>query len=503
MGEENGPAIGLDFGTSTTLIAAGDGIVWIGSAYPWLPSLVGFDDDGSVVVGEDARFARPGQVIRSIKRAITSRRNVVRVYAPAGLHDLRADDLIVEVLRKAERRATAKGLDLFEASSFQLGCPAMWDGRQRRRLHVLAQRAGLPLTLANLVDEPVAAGIAWLAGRPAGDRGPLRVLVFDMGGGTLDVAVLDVHGVDHHDISVLAAAGIAEAGDTLDDAIADDLDHALTAAGIGGDVVPRSEVTQELLLDAARTVKVGLTTESEYVVVLDPEVFGPNETWYTRQQLNASFAAQLDRAVECVTAVLRAARLTELAPGAAHGIARVPLKALVAGVDVVVLSGGMCRIPYVEQRLRALFPPTTRVELASTPPEIAVAVGLAKAAEYGRINRYRPAIEILLDWDQGRESRTIYEAYTPLVESWQIVRGDTDLRFIRDGRDLSLPRKGTGRLRCVSYSGKNIRASMDGDGLDGFPVALNGRTFEFSVYPSGHIRMVDGAGTHEGQVHDW
>ena len=62
--------------------------------------------------------------------------------------------------------------------------------------------------------------------RPGADADPLRVLVFDMGGGTLDIAVLDVRGAPP-DVSVLAAVGVAEAGDALDDAIAEDLDYAL------------------------------------------------------------------------------------------------------------------------------------------------------------------------------------------------------------------------------------------------------------------------------------
>ena len=65
------PAVGLDFGTSTTLVAAGHGVVPIGSLDPWMPSLVGFADDGSIVVGEDADHAAVESVARSVKRTIT------------------------------------------------------------------------------------------------------------------------------------------------------------------------------------------------------------------------------------------------------------------------------------------------------------------------------------------------------------------------------------------------------------------------------------------------
>jgi molecular chaperone DnaK (HSP70) len=112
------------------------------------------------------------------QRSITDRRDFVRVDMPAGVRDVRADDLIVEVLKEAVRRGAEKGQDLTGKGAVRLGCPAMWDGRQRRRLLEVAQRAGLPLTLSSLVDEPVAAGIAWLATRDVDAAGPLRVVVF-------------------------------------------------------------------------------------------------------------------------------------------------------------------------------------------------------------------------------------------------------------------------------------------------------------------------------------
>jgi molecular chaperone DnaK len=491
------PAFGLDFGTTTTLAASTDGPLWIGTTWPWLLSLVGYEPDGSVVVGEAAQHAQPGQRIRSIKRAITRRRTHVRVDAPAGVRDVQVDDLILEILRTASRRVWRMGVDPFDQVRLHLGCPAMWDGDQRRRLLEIAHRAGLPVTLATLVDEPVAAGIAWLSSRPAGEPDPGRIVVFDMGGGSLDVAVLDARGAGQ--VCVLAAVGIAEAGDALDEEIADDLDDALAMAGIDIDALPhRPYVVEDLLLDAARRLKVELTRLAEDVVVLDPRVFGRNEVWYRRDQLDAAFAPQMDRAMECVASALRAARLTELPPDAAYDIARMPIEHLVGGVDVVLLSGGMSQVPLVERRIRAVFPTPTRVELAATPPETAVALGLALADRYRRISMFRPAVDIRLEW--GREERTVYEAYTPLVESWQILRGDRDLRFIRTGRELGLPGQTTGRLRVVSHTDDAIPASLGGTGMDGFPVVL-GERFELSIHPSGRIRVVDEAGTHEGQLH--
>jgi hypothetical protein len=384
----------------------------------------------------------------------------------------------------------------------RLGCPAMWDGKQRRRLLAAAQRAGLPVTLDGLVDEPVAAGIAWLAANSTGPSVAQRVLVFDMGGGTLDIAVLDVRGVNRRDVSVLAAVGVAEAGDALDEAIAADLDFVLAKAGIDVDSLLRPDLARDLLLRAAREVKLRLSTEEEEPIFLDRTIFGPNEIWYSRDQLNEIFQPQLDRAEHYIAAALRIARMVEEVAGSAYEISRLPIETLVSSVDVVVLSGGMSRVPYVKQRMQELFPDAA-VAPASEAPEDAVALGLAKAGQYGRINMYRPAFDVLVEWDRGQGFRTVYEAFTPLVEAWQIARGGSDLRYIRNGLDLSLPRSARGKLRVVSHSGERVRATLGGESLDGFPVALSEQNFEFSIYPNGRISLVDAGGEHEGRIEDW
>ncbi len=493
----------LDFGTSTTLLAGPGGVVDIGDGIdPALPSLLGYGDDGELVVGEDAAHLPPTQVVRSVKRSITERRDFVPVDLPAGVRDVRVDDLVGHLLHEAVRRGAARGLEVYAPGAVRLGCPAMWDGRQRRRLVEAAGRAGLAVTLESLVDEPVAAGIAWLATHPIDGDGPLRVVVFDMGGGTLDVAVLNVRGPHLHEISVLAALGAPEAGDALDESIADDLDVALARRGVDTDALPRPDRARELLVDSARRAKVRLSTEEESPVVLARETFGRTEIWYDRDQLNAVFSRQMERAEQYVAAALRVARLTELVGRSARDIARLPIGSLVADVDLVLLSGGMSQIPYVSGRLSEMFPSTTRIEPASERPPHAVALGLARAEEYGRLNMYRPAFDVALEWDSGRGFRTVYESFTPLVEAIQIVRGSADLRYVRTGSDLSLPRQGSGTLRVKSYSDTRVRATINGAKLDGFPVTL-GERFEFSIYPNGRIVVVDGVGTHEGQIEDW
>jgi hypothetical protein len=89
-----------------------------------MPSLVGFADDGSVVMGERAQTLPPGQLVRSIKRAITEHRDFETVDLPGGTKDVRADDLIVELLKEAGRRG---------AGGARTSASAAWCGSGARR----------------------------------------------------------------------------------------------------------------------------------------------------------------------------------------------------------------------------------------------------------------------------------------------------------------------------------------------------------------------------------
>lgn len=497
--------VGFDFGTSTTMVAVGDEVKRLGTSREWLPSVVGYDDRGEVVVGEAAE--RLDFPIRSVKRAITAGQQFVRAELVDRSIDVKADPLMVELLAHAVRRADEAGAAVHKKGIVRLGCPAMWSGEQRRRLVKIANKAGLPIKLDALVDEPVAAGIAWLRGDTAQRPEQFRVVVFDMGGGTLDVAVLDVRG--KREVAVLAAIGTTQAGDTLDEEIASDLESML---GVRVDALDSPEAARAELRAAARAAKVELSLEDETPVNFSALHFGGAEVWYTRPQLEAAFTRQMDDAIDAVGLALRAAKLTERSSGNIHEVARASVQALAAEVDVVVLAGGMSHVPYVRARLAAMFGPRTEIVYAYPAadsqalfrrPELAIAVGLAQADEFGRINMYRPALDIQLKIDGRSEPVRLYEAFTPLMDQGKLRGGSSDIRYVRTGRDLRLPASATGTIKVVSHNGSAIRSTLDGRSLDGFPVTIDGQKFEFSLYPYGRIQLVDAAGTHEGQFDDW
>lgn len=495
--------IGFDFGTSTTMVAYGDQVLQ-------MPSIVGRTSAGSLVFGEPEE--RLGHSLRSIKRAITYNRETVQVMR--GTVEP-ADPLMVGLLTEAVRRAEDRGFPVTKRGAVRLGCPAMWTAQQRSRLVSIAKEAGLPVTLDSLVDEPVAAGIAWLSGDTAPRPEHFRMLVFDMGGGTLDVAVMDVY--ERREVAVLAAVGHGVAGDNLDARIVNQLVEKL-----GDRMSPFSNpnVTRELRR-AARTIKEGLSQEGEskYFYKFGPHL-GYTEIWYSRDELELALYPLMEQALQVVNRALWLAKLT---PGARQETMYASATDAVAGIDVVVLAGGMTHIPYLRNRLRRMFGRTVEVSYAYPPatasmfgwsPEDAIAVGLAQADRFGYINVLRPALDIRLKLDGTGRTLSLFDAYTSLVDvdeedlsgekDGRLVGGeDGDFSYTRTGEDLGLPATGTATIQLISHTGRPLTSTLDGRSLDGFPVVLNGNDFRFSLSRHGRIRVIDGAGIHEGKFDDW
>jgi len=500
MAQPDSLAVGVDFGTSTSLIA--ERTAWgpadvfpLGRTTTWLPSVAAYLG-GRLVVGEDAEDADPELLIRSVKRTITDRRDALTVVGAHGPSDLPADEVIGAILTEIAARAAKLGRPLSEEGDLRLGCPAMWDGAQRRRLIDIATRAGLPLGDSGLIDEPIAAGVAWLANRflEYAERPAGRLLVFDMGGGTLDIAVLDVVGGPRPEVSVLASLGVAMAGDALDTAIARDLRDEMSREGFDLEYHPQPALAWALLEREAGRAKIRLSRATEHPIVLPRQLAYPKVLRYRREQLEVAFRTQMDGADNLVLAALRAALMTQqysLTPAEIRAKGR---DALAQTVDHVLLVGGMSRIPYVGRRLGALFPGAAIHDSAGVAPEEAVVAGLAEKAGYERINIHRPGFDFVLEWDGGRQRRVLYEAYTPLYEPWQVYNGHSDLGYVKRLRYPEVPRHGAGVLRVQSITGRPVRLELNGRLVDGLPVAFGSHEFAFKIYCDGGVLLTDGSG---------
>jgi molecular chaperone DnaK (HSP70) len=498
-----GRAVGVDFGTSTSLVAERVGrnpvqVATLGRTTHWFPSLAGYSGE-TLLIGEDAENLPTDRVIRSIKRAITEDLEVVQVMGDRGLCEVPADDIIVAVLAEIVRRAEREEVRFGADGELRLGCPAMWNGPQRQRLLDLATKAGLPVDDSTLVDEPIAAGVAWVMHRflTYGERPEGRLLVFDMGGGTLDIAVLDVEGGERPEISVLSALGSARAGDVLDRSIARDLKNELAQRGIEIARLPRPKLAEALLLREARDAKVSLSrADTHHTRGIRIRDFGVLPSLpYTREQLEEAFRPQMDEAEALVWAALRAALLTEVGDRSPDQLRRLGRAELADSINYVLLAGGMSRIPYVGRRIGQLFPHAQVFDDAGVPAEEAIVAGLADTWGYERINLHRPGFDFILEWSEGgrREELIVYPAYTPFYEPWQVLSGHSDLGYVWHGGNLATPPDGTGLLRVRSTSGEYLGLKIDNQSVSGLSLNL-GSKMMFKLYCNGRVLIHDGKG---------
>ncbi|WTW98269.1 Hsp70 family protein [Streptomycetaceae bacterium NBC_01309] len=501
------PLLGIDFGTTTTLVtqrlAGGySQIIPVGRSTPWMPSLIGLAGDGSLLYGEDAELVNADEMVRSVKRVITERdRTPVRVAIPAGKPlEFNPDFLISRYLEEVIDRAGKAGA-VIDGAVVRLGCPAIWDAEQRNRLVAIARDACLEVRVSDIVDEPIAAGLAWLTGlRERGRALPQgKLLVFDYGGGTLDVAVLDVDQQTHSadpELTVMAARGVPEAGDALDETVAHALAEDLEQLGADVRDLHKDESVRNLLLRAARQLKMLLsdTRHDTQRVPLGDRFSGWPAAELSRDALDEMFTPQLNRALEQVRAVLCAARLRREQIPDIKELASTRLEVLADDVSHVLLAGGMSQIPLVRRRITDLFPAAQVAYDESLSAEESVGTGLViPEGEYQRLNLHRPGFDLVLRWrnsDGSPHEEKLYEAFTALYSDDQIMRREGNLAHEYRGLVPGLDRMTVAGLHAVSADGDELEFDIDGDLAPCVPVRIARNTpLTFKLAVNGMLRI--------------
>ena len=359
--------IGIDFGTTTSFVATPEaGIVPLG-ARAYLPSIAGVLDQ-RLLVGEAAAVLPPDRLIRSAKRAISEDKTQVVVGRGYGIATYSRDQVITAIFKEIATRARQSGSSLRAARTLRFGCPAGWNQDQRRLLLDLAKAAGVPVEGAEMVEEPVAAALEWLGRRRVNGR----LLAFDMGGGTLDVAVMDVDSQDGTPrINVLSSADTTIAGDALDEAIYTDI-----VAHYELDLTCMNEPMRasQHVLNLAIETKVRLSIADSHDIFPNARILGVEKLAplrYERERFNAVFGPMMDVAESTVAKALKPS-------GPA------------VGVDFVLLVGGMSRVPLVRQRLQAIFRHAEIIADYGTADE-AVVRGLVSSG-VGRLRQKTPRL---------------------------------------------------------------------------------------------------------------
>ncbi len=315
-----------------------------------LPSVVLYPEAGPVLVGEAAEnlgLLHPDRLFRSTKRDMGTNRRWNVDGAKIGPVDV-AEHILRALCARAEAVAGEKPHDVV------ISIPAWFQQSARGDTRQAAEQAGL--NVVRLINEPTAAALAHANGKPQ-DR---IALVFDLGGGTFDVSIVDQQG---ELVEVLASRGDARLGGddldqrllqlTLDHLRADDPKLAAAAAAQPDAL----EKLTRALREAKHTLSADLKTVVRVPFLI--ELAGkPHhlELALDRDTLNGILQPLVDRALACVASVLTDAK-------------RSP-----ADIDQVLLVGGATQSPLVWEALHGTY----GWEASSAiPPQEAVALGAA------------------------------------------------------------------------------------------------------------------------------
>jgi molecular chaperone DnaK len=369
-----GKTIGIDLGTTNSCMAVLEGgeptVVENAEGGRTTPSVVAFTGSGERLVGTVAKrqaVTNPQNTIFSIKRFMGRKEAEVReeesivpykVVAGAG-GDARVEaagkqysppEISAMILQKLKADAEAYLGETVDSAVITV--PAYFNDDQRQATKDAGKIAGLDVK--RIINEPTAASLAYGLDKESDQT----ILVFDLGGGTFDVSVLEIgDGV----FEVKATAGDNHlGGDNFDKAIVDWLvSEFKKSQGID---LAADPMALQRLYEAAEKAKIELSTTQETQINLPfitADASGPKhlDTRLTRAKLNELTSDLLDRTVAPVRQALDDAK----EKGAAN-------------IDHVVLVGGMTRMPSVQEKVKGL---TGKEPHRGVNPDEVVAVGAA------------------------------------------------------------------------------------------------------------------------------
>ncbi len=356
MAETKERVVGIDLGTTFSCVALVRGgrpeVIPNAEGERITPSAVAFTDRGEVLVGQLARrqaILNPERTVLSVKRHMGTDWRI-RVRVDGQFREYSPEQISAFILQKMKGDAES-----FLGSTIRravITVPAYFNNLQRQATKDAGKIAGLEVL--RIINEPTAAALAYGLDK----QGEQKILVYDLGGGTFDVSILDIgEGV----YEVIATNGDTQlGGDDFDRRIMDWLSEEFKReTGID---VRKDPAAQQRLREAAEAAKKELSTRMETRISLPylaADSRGPKhlERSLTRAKLEAMIEDYLLRTMRIVDSALAAAKL---AP---------------TDIDQVVLVGGSTRIPKVQEFVAEKFG-RAKINKDINPDEV-VALGAA------------------------------------------------------------------------------------------------------------------------------
>jgi len=326
-------AVGIDLGTTNSVVSvleAGEPVVIPNSeGARTTPSVVAFAKDGEVLVGEVAKrqaITNPDRTIRSVKRHMGTNWTI-----DIDGKKYNSQEISARTLMKLKRDAEAYLGD--SVTQAVITVPAYFDDAQRTATKEAGQIAGLEVL--RIINEPTAAALAYGFDKENDDQ---TILVFDLGGGTFDVSVLEIgDGV----FEVKSTAGDTDlGGDDWDQAVITWLED--TFKGSHGVDLSKDNMAVQRLKEAAEKAKVELSQVQQtqinlpFITATDQGPLHLDET-LTRSKFESLTADLLER---CRKPFERAITDAGLA---------------VSGIDHVILVGGSTRMPAVQELAQSIL----------------------------------------------------------------------------------------------------------------------------------------------------
>ncbi len=372
--------IGIDLGTTNSCVAVIEGgkprVIENSEGDRTTPSVVAYTNDGEVLVGQSAKrqaVTNPQNTLYAVKRLVGRKFDdeivqrdikmvpykIVRAkngdaWVEGNGKQMAPPEVSARVLQKMKK--TAEDYLGEEVTEAVITVPAYFNDAQRQATKDAGRIAGL--NVKRIINEPTAAALAFGLDKKEGDR---KIAVYDLGGGTFDISIIEIAEVDgEHQFEVLSTNGDTFlGGEDFDLRLIDYLAEEFKKdAGID---LHKDPLALQRLKDAAEKAKIELSSSSQTDVNLPyitADASGPKHlnVKITRAKLESLVEELIRRTVEPCKIALKDAGLK------------------VTEVDDVILVGGQTRMPKVQEAVRDFFGKEPRRDVN---PDEAVAIGAA------------------------------------------------------------------------------------------------------------------------------
>ncbi len=373
--------IGIDLGTTNSCVAVMEGgspkVIENSEGARTTPSIVAYMEDGEILVGAPAKrqaVTNPKNTLYAVKRLIGRKfeeKEVQKDIALMPYSIVKADNadawvevrgkklappqISAEVLRKMKKTAEDYlGETVTEAV---ITVPAYFNDSQRQATKDAGRIAGLDVK--RIINEPTAAALAF--GLDKTSKGDRKIAVFDLGGGTFDVSIIEIADVDgEKQFEVLSTNGDTFlGGEDFDQRIMDYIVAEFKKES-GADL-SKDVLALQRLKDAAEKAKIELSSSQQTEINLPyitADASGPKHLSMklTRAKLEALVEELIDRTIEPCRMAIKDAGVK------------------IGDISDVILVGGMTRMPKVQDKVREFFGKEPRKDVN---PDEAVAVGAA------------------------------------------------------------------------------------------------------------------------------